>query len=141
MTITEFIEAQLARVEQTAREATPGPWRWEEPSGDDWPSGDEGLVSDGSEDNCGYPTAVLMGWGYDASGIEGRAEDRAHIVTHDPAHVLAWVAAIRAVVAEYKRLESQELDYPRDLEISGARKALRGVCTRIAAIWAGEDDE
>ncbi len=101
-TITEFIAANLARIEQVAREATPGPWRWEEPSAGDWPDGDESLVSDGKHTPGGHPETVLYGWGYDASGIEGRDEDRAHIALHDPAHVLAWVAGLRAVVEMHR---------------------------------------
>ena len=52
--------------------ASPLPWQWEPPSGKNWPLGDESLVT-----TSGDP--VLYGWGYDASGIDATAADRALI--------------------------------------------------------------
>lgn len=74
MGITEFIVGQLDRIEQTARGAADvsGGTRWE-PVGDYTIGTDQGPI-------------------LDASGLV-----RTHVVTHDPAHVLAWVAAIRDV--------------------------------------------
>lgn len=68
MTAREWL-AKRAELEQAATE---GPWIWEPPSHEDWPNADESLVTETGD-------AVLMGWGYDASGIEGEPADRAFI--------------------------------------------------------------
>jgi hypothetical protein len=97
MTLTEFLLARVAEDEAIARAATPGPWYWEEPSTEKWPMCDESLVSR-DRDEKGYERRVLVGWGYDASGIEGSDEDRAHIAHHDPARVLAECTAKRQII-------------------------------------------
>ena len=102
-TLTDFLLARIAEDEADAKAATPGPWRWEEPSGDDFPTGDQDLVSDGKTyvgEVSGevLPTTVLHGWGYDASGIHAEDADRAHIARHDPARILAECEARRRIV-------------------------------------------
>ena len=62
----------VAELRQLLAGASPLPWQWEPPSGDTWPQGDESLVT-----TSGAP--VLYGWGYDASGIDATAGDRALI--------------------------------------------------------------
>lgn len=98
MTLTEFLLARYAEDEAVARAATPGPWTWEEPSTEKWPSGDQSLVTAWSESD-GSPKPVLYGWGYDASGIDAEDADRVHIARHDPARVLAECEAKRRIVS------------------------------------------
>lgn len=86
--ITEFIEANLARIERTAREAgARGHWD---------PVGDHTIG-----DNHG-PIAEAMG------------AYRSHILAHDPAHVLAWVAGIRAVVEMHRPNICPNPEHPHD---------------------------
>lgn len=128
MTITEFLLARITEDEAVARSATPGRWTWQPKSSARWPEGDESLLALSDEwrpcdgPGCawkhdgiftragGGPYAhehrvaetVLLGWGYDASGIEGSDEDRAHIARHDPARVLAECEAKRRIVELHK---------------------------------------
>lgn len=99
----------LEALREVAQAATPGPWRWELPSKESWPQSDESLVSDGVlwEGSRGdkYPTSVLSGWGYDASGTEAKDVDRAHIAAFDPPTVLALLDALTA--AERERDEAR----------------------------------
>lgn len=87
---------EAARVlTERAEAATPGPWRWEGASTSDWPQGEESLIAD--RDN-GEHELVLYGWGYDASGIDARDEDRAYIALMSPGVglVLADLLNLRA---------------------------------------------
>lgn len=94
MTTAEWI----AKRRELLDAATEGPWHWEEPSGDDWPSYDESLLTETGE-------AVLRGWGYDASGIEGEPEDRALIVDARTS-LPRTLDALEAVLKEAWRIES-----------------------------------
>lgn len=91
--MTEVIQQARDVLAKLQSERTPGNWHWEPPKDSKWPIGDESLVSDAPNE----PT-VLYGWGYDASGIEGRAQDRALIAVTagDP----ALLAAIDALLAQ-----------------------------------------
>lgn len=62
----------VAELRRLLAGASPLPWQWEPASGKSWPLGDESLVT-----TSGDP--VLYGWGYDASGIDATAADRALI--------------------------------------------------------------
>lgn len=73
--------------ERIAREATSGPWE--------------------SEISPSYITAVTRDVCTDQFM---RAEDRAHVVRHDPSSVLAQVAAIRAVVGLHRPYDG-DFDY------------------------------
>lgn len=88
----------LDALERIAQAATPGPWEWEPPSEDDWPSADQSLVTSrpGSD---GYRDVVVAGWGYDASGTDASDEDRAHIAAFDPPTALALIARVRELEA------------------------------------------
>ncbi len=97
MTIVGFLMQRIAEDEAVARAATQGDWYWEPPSEESFPMSDESLMSTVADDEGGY-TSVLVGWGYDASGIEGRNEDRAHITRYQPARALAECAAKRRIV-------------------------------------------
>ena len=81
-------DINITELRKIAENATPGPWQWEPPSGEDWPVEDESLVTTWSADD-GYPKSVVTGWGYDASGTEAGPQDRAFIATFNPEMVLA----------------------------------------------------
>ena len=66
-------DLDLAAIRERAEAATPGPWEWQPPSDEEWPIADESLLSPGTG------KYVLVGWGYDASGIEGETADREFI--------------------------------------------------------------
>jgi Family of unknown function (DUF6221) len=81
-TIVEFLTARYDEIEAAARAATPGPWGTN-------PQFDEGFVTDSdgsylvySEGTVDIPTA-------------------AHIALHDPAYVLADIAAKRKILEEH----------------------------------------
>lgn len=93
-----FTRDWIAQREQLEDAATEGPWHWEPPSGDDWPQHDESLVTKDGD-------AVLMGWGYDASGIDGDPADQAFIADARTA-LPAAVAALKAVL-ELHRLNRE----------------------------------
>lgn len=92
--IVEFLTARYDEIEAAARAATPGPW------GTD-PQFDEGFVTDSdgsylvySEGTVDIPTA-------------------AHIALHDPAYVLADIAAKRRLLAELVDVIDWARDYSR----------------------------
>jgi hypothetical protein len=138
--LVEFLRAALDEDERVARAATPGPWRWEEPSDSEWPTYDQSLVSDGKADG-GEPAAVLLGWGHDASGIEAEQADRDHIARHDPARVLAEVAAKRAILDRYEALLAYAArpydDHPDPSRRAGYLHALQVVIEGLAQPYAG----
>ncbi len=95
---TAFITARLDEDEQTARAATPGPWRhnpdkhWRKP-GTAW-----------------FEEAVFAGpAGADATCVAGTGEsddrqsmaDADHIARHGPARVLREVETLRAILADH----------------------------------------
>lgn len=81
-----FLEARLAEDEATARAATPGPWSVDNETYAESISGsdDQDVVAGGR-------------WGGEAS-VFTSTEDALHIARHDPARVLAEVAAKRAIM-------------------------------------------
>lgn len=111
LSVTEFIEANLARIEQVAREAScPSASRY---LADDWLT----------------------------------PEDHRHVEANDPTHVLAWVAAIRAVAKMHGSVNAR---WPR--KVCGVcdeydawaedRMPADWPCPTlraIAGIWASED--
>lgn len=122
--ISRFIADNLARIEQVAREATPGPWVWRH--------------------QFGYPS--LLEGDRDSTVLEARRSklyptDAAHIALHDPAHVLAWVAAIRTVVAIH---EYEEFHDAPDRGFCAHDQRTAGVwpcptIRAIAGIWTDTD--
>lgn len=130
--ITEFIEANLARIEATAREATPGPWSVFNMADGSYDTGDGGgwwwVWREGVEHYAGIaeinsvddfdgppPSQPIAGAAItDGSRGEVERRDAAHIALHDPAHVLAWVAAIRAVVEIHRPNICPNPEHPHD---------------------------
>jgi hypothetical protein len=152
--LVAFLAARLDEDEAAAREATAGPWEWEQEIKDPAEWGDDGLhlVSKAVTwmDSGGggpHPTVVLSGWGHDAWGLNVEDGDKAHIARHDPARVLRDVAAKRAILAEYK----ESLQFPYDLPegIADGRDddererdaylidLLDGVVRHLAAVYSG----
>ncbi|MFE0765417.1 DUF6221 family protein [Streptomyces smyrnaeus] len=97
--LIEFLRARLDEDEQTARAASPGPWRHN-------PEKHHHIVGTPL-----FEEAVFAGpTGADATCVAGTGEtddsqsmrDAAHIARHDPARVLREVEAKRALVAAYE---------------------------------------
>jgi len=98
----------IAKRDELIEAATEGPWYWEEPRGDDWPQHDESLVNEAGED-------VLVGWGYDASGIEGKPADRALIAdarTSLPTSLKALKAVLAFARAERDKISRTYIEQP-----------------------------
>jgi hypothetical protein len=82
LTPAETLRAAAKVLRERSEAATSGPWAWEAPSSDNWPTGDQSLY--GADDSL-----VLYGWGYDASGIDATAADRTYVATMHPGVGLA----------------------------------------------------
>ena len=93
-------ELREAAIRARLAAASPGPWKWEEPSEDNWPQSDQSLMSSVLDEE-GFADSVLSGWGYDASGIDGSVEDRAFIAhaREDIPYLLAEVQRLRDEIA------------------------------------------
>ena len=128
--MTDFTHEWIAKREQLEGAATPGPWHWEPPSGDDWPAHDESLATEDGE-------AVLLGWGYDASGIEGAPADR-EFIADARTSLPAALAALKAVLDEHPRYEGDFSDFCGHCQARG-----EGVwpCPTVTAIHAALGDE
>ena len=92
-TITEFISARLDEWEQSAREATPGPWS---------AADEHGLMPGTTPAWCVSQMTPAGAYVQDVADIpqggDSEEADAGHIAMHDPAATLALVAALRAVV-------------------------------------------
>ena len=86
---------RMSEIAARAEAATEGPWQWDPPSEEKWPQGDESLRTAHAPEGEEYPTVVLYGWGYDASGIDATEADRAFI-----AHARTDIPDLLALVAE-----------------------------------------
>lgn len=95
-----FLRARLEEDEQAALAAKPGPWH-----------ADGGSV---------YATHWI-------DEVVDYSESAEHIARHDPARVLADVAAKRQVVDRYERAMANRRAHPDDLATAGALLALHGV--------------
>jgi hypothetical protein len=84
--LAAFLTARLDEIKQTARAATPGPWQVDDPS---YP---EAIVN-----YDGHDVASGGRWGGEARIFNCDA-DAVHIALHDPAFVLANVAAKKAII-------------------------------------------
>ena len=97
----------LAAIRERAEAATPGPWEWQPPSGEAWPIADESLLSPGTGEY------VLVGWGYDASGIDGETADRefiAHAREDIPA-LLDEIDRLNAIIQRVREIEREMDEY------------------------------
>lgn len=150
--LPEFLLVCIAEDEAAARAATPGPWVWEaqpwewddsaekQPPGE-WEWGHHGPDLMTSAAGLDRPY-VLTSFGYDTDNVTVKQADAAHIARHDPAHVLAWCAAVRAVVDQYQASVTL-LDDPNPdtvLAMRFARAALEVTLRHLAVIWADHPD-
>lgn len=148
--VAEFIRARLVEDEVTARAATDGPWRYTPDK--EWFTDEDkmraaraGVPQSGGEEFVGAgPTDSTIGVA--ATGPAGSTQamcDADHIARHDPARVLAQVAAMRAVVDRYEKLdhESDRSDGLADLAARvAAAAAARDAVRHLAAIWRDHGD-
>ena len=115
MTLTEFLLARIAEDEQIARAATDGVWSWVSDGYYDANAQSEFLTLETSEDVGEYGTVIIGSWSAysDGDGLEVSMNDRLHVVTWQPARVLAECKAKRRIV-EVHQQSSQEvwLDIP-----------------------------
>ncbi|WP_433357671.1 DUF6221 family protein (plasmid) [Microtetraspora malaysiensis] len=91
----EFLEAQLAADEQTARAAQPGPWTIRQTGRHDLAA----IVEDtGRQTRHGVPIGPAI------ASLDGSAATRngRHIARHDPARVLREIKADRDLIAAYR---------------------------------------
>lgn len=120
-----WLREQVDEDERAVQAATRGPWFWADPSRAGFPQGGGSLLADESptawqacahyctwsgEENLhrgisGQPghehrmvTEVVGSWGHDEWGITVSEHDAVHIARHDPARVLAEVAAKRRII-------------------------------------------
>lgn len=162
--LVEFIAARLDDDERIARAAVddrangePEHWRWE-CAHDDTPldvdlaiaSNDEYLEHEchagvGLRSVVDYPSSAGMYGHLVIDGEEVRPQDARHIARHDPAQVLAEVAAKRAIAAEHaqghdsiwcRRCDPAGGDAFTDGDASYPCKTLR----LMAAMYAGHPD-
>ena len=120
------------------RDVLRGPWRWVEAR-----SGRE-LVSESFDAYPGQP-AVAIGADCDCDTPDGSQvclwdATADHIARHDPARVLADVAAKRAIVDGHKMLVWARGDDEAPFTLKDREYMLRCVLKRLAAVWAGHPD-
>ncbi|WP_035796410.1 DUF6221 family protein [Kitasatospora mediocidica] len=98
----QFLTAALARAEETAKPATPGPWGVRPPSdhGDGWEVCGRGPGHNGSRWVVGAESG---------GGVYDEADAR-HIALHDPGAVLRRVAADRQILAEHQPVKAVGYD-------------------------------
>lgn len=84
------IDEWLTERERIHAAANKGPWCWEGESEDDWPQSDNSLMAGGE--------AVVVGWGYDASGINVEDND-ALAITDALNNLPRLLSAVQAVLA------------------------------------------
>lgn len=129
--LPEFVLARVAETEADARAAKPGPWIAQSVF-EDSPelAPDERRVI---ADEVDGPRVVAGG--YDGTLSVGNAR---HIARHDPAHVLAWCAAMRAIVKKYERASYQAGHDDEDLQgvWDEIASTLEQVLILHAQVWA-----
>lgn len=101
MTVSDlvaFLLARLAEDEQVARAATPGPWVTEET----FPGAS--LVQSNLVDMAEWPAQQSANVASESSSGDLRTGDAMHIARHDPARVLAEVAAKRRIIDRQEQI-------------------------------------
>ncbi len=110
MTIVRFLRARLDDDERIAQAAMPGPWSWrtdqgafggepDPPEAPRWGHCGPDLIAANGED-------VITSIGHDADNVIVLRADAEHIAHHDPARVLAEVAAKRQQIDMTFRYEA-----------------------------------
>lgn len=101
MTIIDFINDRLSETERVAREATPGPWEaFAYDSGHSQFEMSVSVITSEMGDTIADLDG-LMRLRNERDAKDDGCHDAAHIALNDPAHVLAWVTALRAVVEHH----------------------------------------
>ena len=138
--IAEFIAARLNDQEALARAATTG--RWEVVEYEDFPDAHE-IKADQSPAHRPRTQFTMV---TDNDGLCDRA-DAIHIAYHDPARVLADIAAKRAIVEDYQIVMAnnaiERANEGDELKIAAREliaKSLRMVLIRLAAPYADHPD-
>lgn len=127
MTITEFLTARYDEREAAAREASAGPWAVR-------PNGDSPWVT-----RQGQPDVWLAITSPDPGASKAANAD--HIALNDPAHVLADIAAKRAIVASVVSGEAHEVaETMSGLRQVVARDVLSSVLRLLAQPYAAHED-
>lgn len=135
--IALFLATRLDEDEAAAvRAARPEPWVKPQPSRPDWYVqfwADEqdraAVVAD--PESLAYPVVVTLGYDGNDEADEELAEGRVeHIARHDPARVLAEVAAKRAIVAMHEQAEKLVWDpRPAGTPVREPRREPAGYCS------------
>ena len=102
----EWVLAEIDRLVEGCRTATPGPWGWteESPHGDGGPDLYSCSVTDPvphSPRSTPIPRRVVAGWGHDWWGTEVEPPDQAHIAAHDPSRMAALWEWLRGEVEKH----------------------------------------
>ncbi len=128
--IATFLAARIDEDEAVAKVATPGPWQ----------------VGEGGEvetvklyGNPGYMRPLLVTC--DSEGLSPAVdeENAAHIARHDPARVLAEVAAKRAIVEFWSLAFQKPADFPH-VDFDRVRSAGRWTVWKLAAVYDTHPD-
>ena len=141
MDLIEFVTARYDEGEQLARHAA----HIAREAGTRWVVGPARYVEDYEfvSIHTEPPNVIeVAGAGFDGTGgIHGLVYAE-HIARHDPARVLADIAAKRAIVAEYRsHLEHREKYGDKETDYSwGARTKLEWICRVLAAPYAEHPD-
>lgn len=128
MTLVEFLRARLAEDRATAQAATAGPWGA-------FVRAEVYVEQTGAED--GHLVAELPDCGDHDSD---RPADAAHIARHDPARVLAEVAAKEAILDECLGVQEQADRDWNDPGLNAMAGAYLDVVKLLAAVHAGHPD-
>ena len=122
-TITEFITARLDEWEQSAREATPGPWS---------AADEHGLMPGATPAWCVSQLTPAGAYVQDVSDIpqggDSEEADARHIALHNPAVILTLVAALRAIV------NGHEPDVCEHIE-DGTQHEYCEICSNVTPMW------
>ena len=124
MTLVEFLNARLDEDEAIARAATDGPW-----GATPGPWGPEAT----------YLEAV-DGWDF---AVFETVKDARHAARHDPARVLAEVAAKRKIVEEHpirKSGDEEGCECNYDREWGWAEEGACGTLRALTSVYAGHPD-
>ena len=143
--LIDFLRARLDDDERAAKEATRGPWKWDDyrvptlegragtPGEYEW---DTEVIEASHSGECGCRSACTL-------ELTVSDADREHIARHDPARVLRDVAAKRAIIdrAEFVNGHGPAVDHTRALDMQiGGSAALHDVMRVLAAAYSDHPD-
>lgn len=105
--LRSWLAAVLDETERVAREATAGPWQWENelcwsPAGEECADHSHSWGHSGPDLYGADREIVVSSYGHDADGVIVSREDATHIARHNPQAVIARVEAERMIVWEHR---------------------------------------